>query len=85
MVGFYSSVAYGATFPAREGHLLTERSVLLNDKISEVIEDVEIHQIDDQGSDIDLDALGCTGVVGGAWSVIASLGLAGWMLRKKQK
>jgi len=36
-------------------------------------------------SDIDLDALGCTGVVGGAWSVIASLGLAGWMLRKKQK
>ena len=28
---------------------------------------------------------GCTGVIGGAWSVIASLGLAGWMLRKKQK
>jgi hypothetical protein len=28
---------------------------------------------------------GCTGVIGGAWSVITSLSLAGWMLRKKKK
>ena len=40
---------------------------------------------DPETPDIDPDALGCTGVVGGAWSVIASLGLAGWLLRKKQK
>ena len=34
---------------------------------------------------IDLSALGCTGVVGGAWSVITILALAAVAVRKKDK
>jgi len=44
-------------------------------------------QPDDPKTDTNTDGLGtgCTGMIGGAWSVLAVLSLAGWAIRKKQK